>query len=424
MAGPMIQDLPVVSLFLSDFKLAIVGIYRQHHGGHHGRQTADLNQIGDIIKSLSCHTEVCIAGDINLDAGLFPSTSSIPSPRRELFDSWLQLMSTNGLDLLHTGANYKSFGKYRGSHHISTLDQVYVSESIPARVQVMPDAATDHFPVVAELFCGKRSKKGPGDKLLEQVTKRDLTSIDRAAFRGDLKALGICQWPAPPPCVTVDMMIEDFYSVIGPVIDRHAPERTFKVRRDTPPLYLTKETREAMRMRDRARQGFGGDFKMLRNKCVKLVRRDRMQTAVKKMSQASDQQAAAWRLADSMLKRGNKDKLPLLKNCKSDVESAAKCNEFFLQKVENLVNGVHTSPEARDAMASAREFIRGLAFELNCVGIATTKKAIRLMGTTKAIGVDGLPCAFWKEYCDDLAPFVTSMINSSISNEGKNCPKK
>ena len=31
-------------------------------------------------------------------------------------------------------------------------------------------------------------------------------------------------------------------------------------------------------MRDRARQGFGGDYKMLRNKCVKLVRRDRMQT--------------------------------------------------------------------------------------------------------------------------------------------------
>ena len=40
---------------------------------------------------------------------------------------------------------------------------------------------------------------------------------------------------------------------------------------------------------------------MLRNKCVKLVRRDRMQTAMKKTSEASNQQAAAWRLADSIL---------------------------------------------------------------------------------------------------------------------------
>ena len=69
---------------------------------------------------------------------------------------------------------------------------------------------------------------------------------------------------------------------MNPIIDRHAPAKTFKVRRDTPCLYLSKETLEAMKKRDRARQGYGGDYKMLRNKCVKLVRRDRMRTAMKK----------------------------------------------------------------------------------------------------------------------------------------------
>ena len=49
------------------------------------------------------------------------------------------------------------------------------------------------------------------------------------------------------------------------------------------------------------------------------------------------------------------------------------------------------------------------AFELNSVGIATTKK-----GSTKAIGVDGIPCSFWKDFCDDLAPFVNLLINTSI----------
>ena len=239
----MIKDLPVVSLVLPDFKLAIVGIYRQHHGGHHRLQTADLDSISGIVTYLSSSTEVCIVGDINLDAGHFHSPSSVPSPRRELFDSWIQLMGTNGLDLLTTGPTFKSFGKYNGGHNVSTLDQVYVSESIPARAKVMPDAATDHFPVVAELFCGKR-RKGLGKGPLEQVSKRDLASIDRAAFRAEHKALGISQWPTPPSSVTVDVMIDDFYSVLGPVIDRHAPERTFKVRRDTHPLYLTKETRE------------------------------------------------------------------------------------------------------------------------------------------------------------------------------------
>ena len=75
---------------------------------------------------------------------------------------------------------------------------------------------------------------------------------------------------------------------------------------------------------------------MLRNKCVKLVRRNRMQTAMKKMSEASNRQAAAWRLADSVLKRGNAEKLPMLKGCKTDADCAAECNKFFVQKVGNL----------------------------------------------------------------------------------------
>ena len=295
---------------------------------------------------------------------------------------------------------------------------MYVSGTIPAQAVLLPDAVTDHFPVLAELRVGRSGRIQYG-KGLETVSKRNLDLIDPTAFRAELRQVGINDWPTPPPCVSVDQLMEDFYSILNPIIDRHAPEKTFKVRRDTPCLYLTKETREAMKMRDRARLGLGGDYRMLRNKCVKLVRRDRMRTAMKKMSNSSNKQAAAWRLADSTLKRGSTERHPLLRNCRSDAESATQCNQFFLQKIEKLVNGVQTSSVTGETMASAREFIKNIAkgtppFELNCVGIATTKKAIRSMGSTKAIGVDGLPCSFWKKYCEDLAPFVNLMINTSI----------
>ena len=105
-----------------------------------------------------------------------------------------------------------------------------------------------------------------------------------------------------------------------------------------------------------------------------------MQTAMKKMSEAPNRQAAAWTLADSVLKRGNTEKLPLLKAFQSDADCASRCNEFFLQKVDKLVNGVQTSSTTEKTMASARDFIKSIAkgtpsFELNCVGIAATKKA-------------------------------------------------
>ena len=180
------------------------------------------------------------------------------------------MTSSTGLDLLPTGPTFKSFGKFSRGHHISTLDQVYVSETVPARAILLPDAVTDHFPVLADL--GVRSGRTRPGKGLEIVSKRNLASIDPVAFRTDLRELGV---------------------------------------------------------------------------------------------------------------------------------------------------GVQTTSATGETMSNARAFIKNIAkgtpsFELNSVGISTTKKAIRAMGSTKAIGVDGLPCAFWKEYCEDLAPFVNLIINTSI----------
>ena len=55
---------------------------------------------------------------------------SIPAGAKELYEAWLYVTSTTGLDLLPTGPTFKSFGKFHGGrHHISTLDQVYVSDT-------------------------------------------------------------------------------------------------------------------------------------------------------------------------------------------------------------------------------------------------------------------------------------------------------
>ena len=137
--------------------------------------------------------DVCIAGDINLDAGKY---GNIPAPTRELYEAWLDLTRTNGLDLLATGPTYKSLGKYQGHHFVSTLDQVYISVSVPAKAMLLPDSATDHLPVNAELDFQKKGSKA-SSKALETVLKRNLASICPAVFRKEIKDLGINNWPTP-----------------------------------------------------------------------------------------------------------------------------------------------------------------------------------------------------------------------------------
>ena len=134
----MVIDLPVVSLFLPDQKFVNrrdLSPASWFHGGAHEPQRADLSAIREIVSSLSQ------SGDINLDATKY---RRIPTESKELYESWLELTSSHGLDLLPTGPTSKSFGKFKvkggtaGEHHISTLDQVYVSESIPATAYLNP----------------------------------------------------------------------------------------------------------------------------------------------------------------------------------------------------------------------------------------------------------------------------------------------
>ena len=307
--GSMKTDLPVATVLLPDFKLSIVGIYRQQHGGSITPQQEDMDSLGNILSKLPHSYDMCLAGDINLDAQQF---ASLPS---DLYTSWIDLTTMYGLDLLETTPTYKSFGKHNGRHYISTLDQIYVSNTIPAGADAMPDAATDHFPVIGRLRVSTGASK-PSKKTLEVVSRRNLALIDQEKFKKDLEKLEVQNWPPPPPETTVDELLNDFYSVINPLVNHHAPEKTFKVRRDTVDLYLSKETREAMKARDKARQGHGGDYKMLRNKCVKLVRRDRMQTALKKMSESSN------RLETVQISSGSRQRrqASLLGGCRSDVE--------------------------------------------------------------------------------------------------------
>ena len=131
--GPMKKDLPVATVLLPEFKMSIVGIYRQQHGGKLKPQEDDMESLEELLSLLPLSMDLCLAGDMNLDAQQF---GCLPSSNRELYQSWLDLMAKHGLDLLETTPTYKSFGKHRGRYYISTLDQIYVSNTIQA--ELMP----------------------------------------------------------------------------------------------------------------------------------------------------------------------------------------------------------------------------------------------------------------------------------------------
>ena len=59
-----------------------------------------------------------------------------------------------------TGPTFKSDGSFDGTHKMATLDHVYSRSSDVGVAKVLPDAGSDHSPVVATVHVGAaRAKK-------------------------------------------------------------------------------------------------------------------------------------------------------------------------------------------------------------------------------------------------------------------------
>ena len=237
------------------------------------------------------------------------------------------------------------------------------------------------------------------------------------SVRCDMQAIGFNNWPVPAG-VAIDTYLSDFYNALGTILDKHAPLKTHKVRRDTAPLLLQPDTLSCMRERDRARASHDQiRYRTLRNKCVRLTKRDRIVTARHKLLSSNATAGAAWSLARSHLSQ-NQETLPLLTGCTSNEDSATLANNYFAEKVVKLRSNITPPNHSKQKYSLHNLPFHGKnSFSLHCVGVSTVKKVIRNLKMTKSIGVDGIPMTFWKQFSNELAVPITHLVNLSIINK-------
>ena len=403
----MCKTAPVVNIYLNDFQLAVVGVYRQHLGQDQTLQRAEVAEIADIIQLSAERFPVCLLGDINLNMNRLNDASY---SNRILLQKWLEVMSASNLHWLHTGPTWQSFGNFQGINRTSVLDHVYVdSQFLPrASVEVLGDAFTDHFPVLATISTKFRLSERQS---LQKVRQRVFKSIEFDPVNSDINSLGLSQLP-PPVGLSVEAYLTDFYTIINSLLDKHAPYKTFKVRRNTTPLSLQSDTLTCMKQRDRARaKKWDNEYRILRNKCVRLIKRDRILTSKRKIEEANCSQEAAWSLTKSLMKSGDSS-LSNLSGCNSDKESANKANNYFINKVSELRKKLSMTAGSTDSGPASTLSER--SFSLHCVGKNTVLNVIKKLNNSKAIGADGIPITFWKQFVEPLAIPIMHLVNLSI----------
>ena len=87
-----------------------------------------------------------VAGDFNLDVN---RRDDKHYDRAKQLSLWTETADSLGLQWCETGPTYKSHGVFQGQHRISTLDYVFAWVRGGGTAVLVPDALSDHSPVLA-----------------------------------------------------------------------------------------------------------------------------------------------------------------------------------------------------------------------------------------------------------------------------------
>jgi exonuclease III len=373
--------------------------------------------VQQISKAEESGAQLLIMGDMNLHQDEWDFNDY---PLAVLADKIKDCLVTSGLEVMNVGKTYFADHKSRNGKYVeSALDHIYTSESGNIKWKKLQNSASDHLPIFVEMI-NKQTKRCNKDQL---ITKRIFKHFDPALFSLDLSFEG---WGLLVDQDDVDDKVELMEQFTTTVLNKHAPEKTFKPHSNYVPG-LSVDTLSLMRKRDQARgkvRKCAGEekalaqeeYKYLRNRCVQAVRRDAKQNVLHRFNGAKTSKDV-WKATKSTLNPPKKEETELCvsgKTIDEPTKVAEAFNDFFLEKVDLLVKGIDQQ-NVKDPL-TGMEVLQGQKdkFQLRTVSEQTVRKILLKMKAKASAGPDDISSTVIKAAYEVLVVPLTHIINASI----------
>ena len=215
----------------------------------------------------------------------------------------------------------------------------------------------------------------------------------------------------------VDVNLDIIVREIKFALDIIAPYKSSLVKDRPVPLNLKLDTLAAMKERDVA-AGPGGDlqkYRALRNKVVRLLKRDKLDSNKKLLEKSAFDPKRVWNLANSTLGKGNGTALPsTLVGVSDDGKLAAHGNEFYVDKIAKLRDGITTQNKPYPAAEEEENEVDNL-FKLGPPSQGKVVGVVLGLRNTGAIGEDSIPVPILKKGVAVLADPLAHLVAVSIS---------
>ena len=149
-------------------------------------------------------------------------------------------------------------------------------------------------------------------------------------------ALGLQDWSSIYESNDSNDILKSIIANVNSSLDKVAPFKEIKVRKDKPKLSLRKDTLAAMEARDNARKsGNKNLYKLLRNKVTKMVKRDQIQGVLNRLGKNPGPKSS-WNEAKAYLGSARGNALPDCTTNSDPNKTAEYQNEYYINKIEKL----------------------------------------------------------------------------------------
>ena len=438
---PDIQSIWIRAGFKNTRKIYYSHIYREHTNTLGNSMAAQrtalermLAQWEDAIVHENPETpnEVHIAGDMNLDS----LKNRWLQPDYSLYSLATMVMNccnSNNFSQMVNKVTRVQYNSNKNKTAMSCIDHLYCNAKHRISVvDVVTCGTSDHDAITYTRYT--KEPKPPA----KTIRKRSYKNFCEADYLRDISRLDFTDVYC---CVDVDDAAEVLTSKLVDVLNVHAPWILFQQRKHFVP-WLTPETVKLMEQRDEFKEqaknlaNFDGQFaspeqaelwgryKKLRNKINNKNNQEEIRYKKNKVNDCKDSPTKAWGLAKKFMdwtSPGPPTQLEVKEGKKITLYTKAKdlarvMNEYFISKVQTIVNGLKDVPSDLNGCKKVMEG-RNISLSMKFVTVAKVRKLLVSLKNKTSTSIDQLDNYSVKLAADYIAGPLHHVITLSIMQQ-------
>lgn len=302
------------------------------------------------------------------------------------------------------------------------IDHMYVSDLQITHSSVVKFGISDHFPVLCVIdvknddSLGKQSGTGRH----KTISYRKFENVNLDSFKHDLQTAAWNEIDIQNH--SADECLRAFNHIFKPIVDKHLPVVTKRVKRQTQPKWMTSDILKAINLRDTAkRQGKEDVYKYWRNQTTKLISDAKANHYTKSVELHKTNPRMLSNIFQDLGGKSTKHMPTSINYCgkafENDTGIAQALNEHFTSIADKYLKNVDSNAE-HDHML-LKQFVQsklppGNVFQIPPTNEEWIRKYLTSLNTNKATGLDDISAKVLKLAAPYVSKWIAKICNHSI----------